>query len=297
MSELISESDLEFDGELLIPRINLAAYRQIYALEGWLRRICLTAWMGRYGESWTQHLDPGVRKTLESRVKRSRQRLYLGAESCDDLIWQATHAELIRLITAESVAALILSLTGVDSEFVRNKLDEIREIRNVLAHNRALSQRTHIILSGLLASLEEAVDTFKFNILYRNPDPGSYGGLLTGERKPFQGFIAQCGEFMEFVCLPPKPFGKWPDARLLQQSFREHLNKIVAFCLNKTGDEFIVLSPMVLPDESQNPLYETFVQNQDVWTDVPFEKQQPRFICSPKDVVLRKSITPSKADS
>jgi hypothetical protein len=282
MSNSVSDSGLEFDGELLVPRISLTVYRQIYALEGWFRRICLTVWMGRYGESWSQQLDPGLRKTLESRVQRSRQRLYLGAESASDLMWQATQAELTRMLVADPVAALVRSLTGADSEFLKAKLEEIREIRNLLAHNRALSQRTHIILAGLLASLEDAVDTFKANLLYGEPDPGTFDGMISGKRKPFQGFVAQRGEFIEFVCLPVEPYDRLPDARLLLKTFREHLDGIVAFCLNKTGDEFNILTPAVLEDETREAVYQKFTENQDVWTKVPFEDQQPRFVCNPK---------------
>jgi hypothetical protein len=68
----------------------------------------------------------------------------------------------------------------------------------------------------------------------------------------------------------------------LQEVYRKHLAAIVAFCLNKTGDEFIILSPMALSDESQSALCDTFTENRDVWTDIPFEKQPPRFVCSPK---------------
>lgn len=295
MNGSISDSDLEFDGELLVPRINLTAYRQIYALEGWVRRICLTVWMGRYGESWSQQLDPGLRRTLESRVQRSRQRLYLGAESASDLIWQATQAELTRMLVAEPVAALIRSLTGTDSEFLKVKLEEIREIRNLLAHNRALSQRTHIILAGLLASLEEAVDTFKANLLYREPDSGTFDGLISSKRPPFQGFVAQRGDFIEFVCLPVERPDKWPDARLLLRTFREHLDGIVAFCLNKTGDEFNILSPLALAEESREAIYEKFVENRNVWTVTPFENQQPRFVCSPK-IWFYENRSPLQAD-
>jgi hypothetical protein len=73
LREPILDSDLEFDGEMLVPRINLVVYRQIYALEGWLRRICLAAWMGSFGSAWTQELDPTLRKTLEARVQRNRR--------------------------------------------------------------------------------------------------------------------------------------------------------------------------------------------------------------------------------
>jgi hypothetical protein len=274
--------ELEFDGELLVPRINWAAYRQIYTLEGWLRRICLAAWMGRFGSDWKEEIDSNLRKSLESRVGRNQQRLYLGAESHDDLIWQATHSELLRLLVAESVVTSIRSLTGVDSDFLKYKLNEIREIRNLLAHNRALSSRTHVILSGALASLEEAVDMFKTEILYGPSDIIDDEIWAESGNKPFQAFIARRGSFIEYVCLPVEHPGRWPDARLLLHAYRDHLDDIVAFCLNKTGDEFLVLTPSALVDESRHSLRNTFAGNPHVWTNVPFESQQPRFVCSPK---------------
>ena len=229
--------------------------------------------------------------TLESRVRRNQQRLYLGAESHDDLIWQATHGELLSLLTADDVAPLIRPLMGIDSEFLKRKLDEVREIRNLLAHNRALSSRTHVILSGLLASLEEAVDTFKLHILYGSTDIMDHNHWI-GERldlsmkgndwKKFQAFVARKGKFIQYVSLPVAPYDKWPDARLLLEAFREHLDGIVAFCLNKSGDEFIVLTPDCLSIASQESLCDAFARNPSVWSQVPFTAQAPRFICSPK---------------
>jgi len=74
-----------------------------------------------------------LRKTLEARIQRNRRRLYLGAESHGDLIWEAIHAELLRLITADPIAGSIHSLTGTRDDFLERKLSEIRKIRNLLA--------------------------------------------------------------------------------------------------------------------------------------------------------------------
>ncbi|MFD8795702.1 hypothetical protein [Streptomyces vinaceus] len=292
MGESENDSELEFSGELLIPTINMSAYRQIYEVEAWFRRICLTAWMGTFGNSWTQHIDSSLRKNLESRAKRNRQRLYFGAESQDDLIWTATQGELLRLLTAESVSDSVLSLTGADSEFLRGKLDEIREIRNILAHNRALTRRAHTILAGLLASLEEAVETFRANILYGPMEIlddgdewlGSHlAGLLRGnDWSKFQAFVAGHGDFIGYTSLPVQRVGSWPDADLLLHAFQDHLDHIVAFCLNKTGDEFTVLAPRNLPQSVQFALCEKFSANPHVWTGVHFSAQSPKFVCSPK---------------
>jgi len=288
----VPDAGLEFDGEMLVPRDNLIAYRQMYALEGWLRRICLAAWMARFGTEWSQAIDPGLRKSLADRVQRNRKRLYLGAESHGDLIWQATYSELVRMLVADSVADAITSLTGANSDFLEAKLDEIREIRNLLAHNRAFSERTRIILSGLLASLEEAVGTFKARVLYGpseilDDDDGWLGSrlarLLEGnDWSRFQAFVAKRREFIEYVSLPVDRKGGWPDAGSLLRAFRDHIDGIVAFCLNKTGYEFIVLTPAMLSEESHAAVCDTFAKNPDVWTNVHFEAQQPRFVCSPR---------------
>ena len=153
--------EVEFEGELLIPRLNLVAYRRIYALENWLRRICLAAWMARHGSDWSAEIDKGLHKRLATRVDRNQKRLYLEAESHDDLIWQATHAELSDMLAADSVADTVERLTGFNGAFLKEELDKVREIRNLLAHNRALSATTLRILFVLLASLDRVVGTFK----------------------------------------------------------------------------------------------------------------------------------------
>jgi hypothetical protein len=283
MSEQISEATLEFDGELLVPKINLTVYKQIYSLEGWVRRICLTVWMGCYGESWRENLDPRLRKALESRLRRNNQRVYLGAETASDLMWQATQAELAQMLAAESVAPIVRELTGADPEFLTGKLEEIREIRNLLAHNRALSDRTHRILAGLLASLEEAVDTFKLKLLYEvTKDYRNYTDIEVKDDRPFQGFTAQSEDFVEFVCLPVERSSRWPDARLLLKTYHENLDEIVAFCLNKDGDEFSILMPLKIAREARDNIYKKFLENGAVWTNVSFERQSPRFVCNPK---------------
>ncbi|WP_327286790.1 hypothetical protein [Streptomyces sp. NBC_01198] len=82
--------------------------------------------------------------------------------------------------------------------------------------------------------------------------------------------------------LPTPPFNKWPDAQRLLNVFSGHLEHITAFTMNRLGDEFIILAPDGLDEDSQASLCRVFAANQDVWTDVPYEEQYPRFICSPK---------------
>jgi hypothetical protein len=239
MWDLTPEYGLEYDGELLVPRINFVAYRQIYVLENWLRRICLAAWMGRFGSDWRDHLDSKLLSVLSRRVAQNSQRLYLGAENDSELMWQATHGELIQLIGSDRVAQSIENLTGTSSEFLTRKLDELREIRNLLAHNRALARRTYAILVGLVASLEETVEHFRKHVLYgasniAGDDSGDELGSYLAERlqgndwSKFQAFVSRKGDFVEYVSLPVAPFDRCVDTRQLLAAFAKHAASIVA---------------------------------------------------------------------
>jgi hypothetical protein len=206
---------------------------------------------------------------------------------------ETTHGELIRLLSHEGVKDSVSKLTGANSSFLEDKFSEIRNIRNLIAHNRALSSRTSVILLGLIASLEESIDCFKQKALYAageilSDDEGPFGDRLAGhlvrnDWSKFQAFVSIDGPFIKYVSLPVDRAGNsWPDARLLLKRFKEHLDGVVAFCRNKQGDEFCVMTPLQLEEDLQLAILDAFVQNPYVWTDVPFAEQSPRHVCSPK---------------
>lgn len=285
-------ASLEFEGELIVPTINLSAYRRIYTLEGWMRRVCLTAWMASFGNEWTTQISPGLRASLETRSTRNKKRLYLGAETSADLIWETTLSELSQLLSDATVKNKVTRLTGVAPTFLASKLEEIRDIRNVIAHSRALSARTETILEGLMASIEIAVETFKNEVIYKTISEAVFDKSWVTEyieeetrgadHSQFQPYAAQRLDIIELVSLPVERSHNWPDARKLLRSFGSHLHAIIAFCLNKTGDEFLILVPACTPEPEMLALCDTFVENPYVWTDVTFVEQNPRYICQPK---------------
>ncbi|WP_329309642.1 hypothetical protein [Streptomyces sp. NBC_01262] len=283
--------DLEFDGEFLVPRINQQAYRDIYTLEGWLRRLCLASWMRAHGTLWHQHLDPKLRKNLERLAEKSRRRLHLDAETSDDLIWQSDIGELLKMLTAPQIADDIHHLAGREQQEIARDFDEIREIRNVLAHNRALSPQTYALLRGSIFRLQAVVDHFRSCILYGDSDIlhddsdlGEYLAILLEDNdwSKFQAFVARGHGFIQYVTLPTQPLNMWPDAQRLLEVFSDHLEHITAFTMNKERDEFIILAPEKLDEDSQAALCRAFAANPGVWTHLPYEEQHPRFICSPK---------------
>lgn len=231
-----------------------------------------------FGSNWASQLQPTLHRNLTRRVRSNQKRLYLGAESQDDLIWQSTHGELGDLLIDPSIQDSIVALTQTEPEFLRGKLYEIKEIRNILAHNRALSERSFTILLGLIASLEESVRVFRQKALYHD----NQIDIDTSQAFPFQGFVASTDEFMSYVRLPESPFNQWPDARRLLSTFSNEIDSIIAFCLNKSGSEYAILSPRSLPTNLQQAILDRFKSSKGLWTDTSFEQQPPAFVCSPK---------------
>lgn len=284
--------DIEFEGELLIPRLNVVAYRHIYVFENWLRRICLAGWMAQHGSDWPAEIAPALHKRLLSRVTHNQKRLYLGAESHDDLIWQATHAELSDMLAEDSVAESIKKLTGVSGGHLKKELSEVREVRNLLAHNRAFSEKTLRLLDELLASLDQVVQAFKHSVLYGESDilsaDSQLGGqladlLVDNDWSRFQAFVARSGEFIQYVSLPvERDSADWPDAQRLLQVYDDCLDGIISFCLNKSGSEYTILTPRVLPSWYHSRICATFARNPEMWTTTRFEEQEIRYVTSPK---------------
>jgi len=54
---------LEFKDEMLVPTTNGEMYFKIYEVENWLRRICLTAYMKKYGSNWMRNIPSNLVNT------------------------------------------------------------------------------------------------------------------------------------------------------------------------------------------------------------------------------------------
>ena len=287
----VSTRPSSFANELLLPRRNAEAYQRIYEAETWLRRICLTAYMVAFGRTWDAEIPGPVRARLVRRVDQNRRRRYLGGEDSDDLIWLSTQGELSQLPNFEGVGPEVQDVCGVEPAHITTQLEIMREIRNVLAHNRALGDRAHRILDGAVAALEYPLHEFKMRFLYTttfsiqmaaNTLGGRLDELVAARRRPMQAFMASGHGCIELVSLPVAPFGRYPDARALIRSFAGVLDAIIAFGINKTADEYHVLMPSCLTPEDQDVIVSMFASDQDVWTREPFEEQAIGFACHPK---------------
>lgn len=295
---------LEFKDEMLVPSINGEVYFQVYEIENWYRRICLTAFMKAFGTDWINHIPSSVLNSFRSKFDKSQELLHLDLQGDDNLIWMTTHGELIQLLSHNDIASQVRSLTGFTSASLSQKLDELRYIRNTLAHNRAFSETTLVIVRGIIASLMQGVRVFKRQVLYSNYSESLMGktllfkdesGLFDNEVSQYfamreskynsrrnQFYISLSKDIYSFVSLPVDRNGIYPSAARLLEAYRSAVEYILAFTLNKTGTEYCVLVPTATPNDKIMRVIDVFIPEPRIWTDTEFEKQNPKYICNPK---------------
>jgi hypothetical protein len=289
---------LNISDDMQIPPANTDAYAAIYRLENWLRRICLTAYMCTYGSQWADHLDRRVHSSLARRVRVNRDRLYLNAETDDNLIWLTMHRELHTLLRHEGIWKFVQQVLGLPEAMIDAKLSELNEIRNLLAHNRALTPTTRTILDGLSASLEAGILNFKSSVLYgdyeiisatfvgdKDDELGYYvDNLMDGnDWSRFQAFAARGRDLYEFVSLPAERNDRdWPSAAALLKTFASVSHLILSFCLNLSGSEYRVFLPRALSQAEVKLVADRFFNNPQVWTTRPYEAQPLQHVCNPK---------------
>jgi len=285
---------LEFREEMLIPQINGEIYYSIYDLENWLRRICLTVYMIEFGTDWVNHVPKKIKDGIEHRTSRSQELIYLDADNEENLIWSLTQSELAQMLSNSTIWSRVQELTGFTQDRFSQKLNELREIRNLLAHNRALSERTSIIARGIIESLHLVIDRFKNNFLYFNnmeiiedniEDEVCvyFSSKMQGnDWGKFQAFLAGNEALYSLVCLPVMRECSYPSAYKLLKKFNEEMESILAIQVNKAADEFSIVIPRKVEKEKCIKIIDKFLEKDDLFTCKEFESQHPKYICNPK---------------
>jgi hypothetical protein len=287
---------LEFKDELLIPRINGEVYFKIYELENWLRRISLTAYMKEFGADWKNRIPVQLRNGIESRAKQNEDMFYLDLSGDDNLIWTATQWELKALLLDDAIAHQIKDLTGFSKSTLSQKLEELKGIRNILAHNKALTNTAITIVTGVIASLMQGVKYFKIRVLYADLKSGdevtnnavfSYfeNAMEENDWGKFQAVAFMKGDIYELACWPgPNQAyeGTYLSASKLLEIYKNVLANILAIAINKRGYEYTVLFTPKIEDQAIRKIINLFTKKHDIWTQTSFEQQNPKFICNPK---------------
>ena len=161
------DEGIAFWDELPIPDANLAIYRQVYSVEQWMRRIAYAALMAKHGASWQGTLDREFASDLKRRLRQLDGRVHLDCENSDNVMWLLTLEELQTMILADANwPAVKETAWACQNEWSRTRLSEIREIRNVIGHNRAVGAGGELLATAAASALRVGIDRFRDQLLY-----------------------------------------------------------------------------------------------------------------------------------
>jgi hypothetical protein len=295
--ELVTRN--EWSGEVLIPQTNLIGYQRIYEAETWLRRICLASFLLAEGPAWAITVEPSLRSRIQEETARNSSRWYLGADSEEELLWSTTQGQLGQLLRQENIGPHVLHLCGIPGELLAEHLKSLAQIRNTLAHNRAISEDTLTILEGSLTIVTAAVKRFKGHTLYASSNNPSdfededhdlremYSEFEQGERRfpDQQLFFTANDDFVFLVRLPVQQFGRWPNSARMSISLGISSHLLLCVLANKECDELQFVMPRRLPSEEKIKVLHCFMTNEilrDAWTETSPDEQNPARACWPK---------------
>lgn len=292
--ELVSE-EISFDGEMPFPENNMVIYREIYIIEQWLRRITYAAMVAKHGKNWPSIIPPKLCKELKSRLADLRDRVHLDCENSNNIVWLSTLRELRQLLTIESIWPVVKVLTGYNRNFISSKVDELREIRNVIGHNRAVTHRTLTIWRGISTSLRHGIETFKSKLLYSEGDiihlgdsediAAKFFHLRTrnNDWSKFQPVFSESEYFYSLTHLPVESFSRYVRASKILDTYRSLEHVILAILINKTGDEFTITWPKTASVDDHRSIIGAFLKSaKSGWTKTSYITQSPKFICDPR---------------
>ena len=153
---------MEFLKDIPYSESNSEIYKNIYRVEQWLRRIAYTSLRISYSmNDWINSIPSEMLNELKRRRGSLRGRILLDCENNQNIIWLSTIEELNRLMTMDSLWLTIRNLTGFTKGEFKEKINLLREIRNIVNHNRATTYETLSICNGILRYFDKGINKFK----------------------------------------------------------------------------------------------------------------------------------------
>jgi hypothetical protein len=151
---------VEFLEDLPFPESNLIIYRDIYYVEQWLRRILITALLAKHGQRWIDAIPPEILNDLKKRRGSLKGRILLDSENNSNVLWLSTFEERRKICLNPELWPFIKKITAFNETEFTEKLNFLREIRNIIGHNRAATEQTQKICESLVTYFRRGVYVF-----------------------------------------------------------------------------------------------------------------------------------------
>lgn len=283
-----------FQAELPVPVTNLEIYEHVYVLEQWLRRIAFASLVAKFGLQWRGALPGTLAKDLKRRLQQLRGRVHLHSDDGDNAIWLLTLEELRGLLIGEALWPMVKDLTQLPRQVVELKVDELREVRNIVGHNRATTRETAIIVEAITVALRPGIEHFKGQLLYEPHEviyddvPGEdpvqtlYAERLEGNVwSKFQPMLSSSEHFYSLTHLPVEPFENLAIKAYLRE-VRDVSRLLLAVLVNMDGAEFTLCWPKSAAPSDHARIVKFFFETRRVrWTQTEYERQSASAICDP----------------
>jgi hypothetical protein len=202
------------------------------------------------------------------------------------------------VLLADSTWPTVKRLTGLPRGVLDGRLDELREVRNVVNHNRATTETTVSIVNGLAASLRAGIARFKDEFLYSSdyqlnlPDSDSSEGFVpmlyqelveTNDRFSFQSMLSESQLFYSLTRLPVAPFDCYLNINAFLADMKAREDAILALLVNKQGDEFSLTWPKAVLDVEHDQILRFFFESRGArWSKLEYGKQLASAVCDPR---------------
>jgi hypothetical protein len=291
----LSSGFVAFRDELPVPEANLVVYEQIYVLEQWLRRIAYAGLMARYATNWQRAMPNDLANDLKRRLRQLSGRVHLDCENSDNMIWLLTLDELGEVLLAKQTWPMVKSLSQLPRHVLETRLAELRGIRNVVGHNRAVSANTALLTAGIAVALSSGIESFKTQLLYSDSGtihfgsvddddvPGLFARWEVKCDPQSQIMLTEGEHFYSLTRLPIEPFDSHLRVRSFLNAMAPLAHEVLAVLVNRMGDEFTLAWPKRASAEVHERVMSFFfAEDHHRWTQTPYEQQSPSAICDPR---------------
>jgi len=253
--------------------------------------------MAKGGSQWPKLIPDSLLAEAKRQASMLRQRTFLDPESSDNLVWALTVEQLRRLLCDDSLSPFVFELTGLPRRDLERQLEQLRVIRNLVAHNRATNRVALEHFRLVKSRLEPAIDHFKLSVVYL---PDLEASMPTARTDAVERFFRESGlaagrwfivmdkgRFFEFGTVAGDPLvtGGFVDVGNLLDHFHDIRQAVLAMILplptsESYGEELSVVWPVDVSREELAGIRDCCLTIA-CETDTAYEDQDPKHICDP----------------
>ena len=267
---------LRFYHELLVPSGHVQPDWAIHEAMQWLRRGIWTASLAAAERAPAFRFEPYQACADAARIWRCPI-----AELADVLERGGALAEIMEDLTQakpERLAAAfrVCADMGDNAESAAEREALVELLRASWSARRDLIYGSEAIWSVTPQENREPFWSATLDIARQHED------TLSEMCSVYQSFVSESPYWLSLVCLPAIRKSPYVDAAMLLHTYRRWLPEIIAFTLNKTGDEYCILVPNAGDSRQAFEILSRFSADPDVWTRTPYTSQPAAFACHPQ---------------